>query len=78
MRTIKLTDEQAKFLEGILEREMDEEFLYQVDGNKDTQYYAELLALYKKVLGQPMNFIEAFAISDIVGQYEKQLEELRR
>ena len=78
MRTISLTNEQAEFLEGLLEREMDEEFLYQVDGNKDTQYYADLLALYKKVQGKPMNFIEAFAISDIVGQYEKQLEELRK
>ena len=77
MRTIKLTDEQAQLLEKLLEHEMDEEFLYQVDGDKETDYYAKLLDLYKAIQAKPRNGIEAFVIGDIIECRRKEMEEIK-
>lgn len=78
MRTIKLTDEQAEFLEKLLEHEMTEEFVFQADGAHDPEYYETVLNLYKAIQKKPRNFMEAFVLDDIIGDREKELEELRR
>lgn len=76
MRTIKLTDEQAKFLEGILERELDAEFVNPADDRGDL--YNKTLEIYKAVQPKPRNFIEALVIRDILNERNKELEELRK
>lgn len=78
MRTIHLTEEQAQLLETLIEHELDEEFIYQADGSGDAEHYAAVLDLYKAIRKKPRNFIEQFALDDMLSQRIEELEEIKR
>ena len=76
MRRITLTDGQAELLEKLLEREMDEEWLYQMDGFRDPAHYKDVLGLYKAIQRKPRNLIEAFAIKGLTSDRDRDLAEI--
>lgn len=76
MRRITLTDEQAELLERLLEREMDEEWLYQMDGFRDPAHYKDVLSLYKAIQPKPRNFIDALSIKGLMSDRDRELAEI--
>lgn len=74
MRNIKLTDEQAEWLEGILERELDDEY---IDPDEGGDYYARTLEVYKAIQRKPRHFIDGLILQDLIGKREEQLKEIK-
>lgn len=78
MRTIKLTEEQYTTLENLLEYEIDQEYIYQYNGEKATDYLEDLVNLYEAIKRkQADNFIEALVSQDLVEGKRKLIEELK-
>lgn len=74
MRTIKLTDEQAELLEKLLLHELDEEFVFQADGDCDPAHYEAVLEILKAVY-QPSGLTIGTPL--IIQQRENELAEIR-
>lgn len=74
-RVFALTKEQWEFLNKILNKELDEEYINPAsDGGA---YYEATLDVYKAIQPKPMNFIEAYALKDDLENREKELAEIK-
>jgi hypothetical protein len=75
MRTIKLTDAQAELLERLLLNDLDEEFVFQADGDCNPVHYEAVLEILKAVY-QPSGLTIGTPL--IIQQREEELAEIRR
>jgi len=75
MRTIKLTDAQADLLERLLLNDLDEEFVFQADGDCNPAHYEAVLEILKAVY-QPSGLTIGTPL--IIQQREEELAEIRR
>ena len=75
MRTIKLTDAQAELLERLLLNDLDEEFVFQADGDCNPAHYEAVLEILKAVY-QPSGLTIGTPL--IIQQREEELAEIRR
>ena len=75
MRTIELTDVQADFLEDLLLHELDEEFVFQADGDCDPAHYEAVLGILKAVY-RPAGLTIGMPL--IIQKREDELAEIRR
>ena len=72
IRKIEMDEALASKLEMLLEREMDDEFIYQAEGDGDDTYFAELVEIYKAILPKPRNAFEAIRQADLIDGIEEQ------
>ena len=78
MKTIKLSDKQFETLERLLDYEIEQEYIYQSNGDKDTELLENYIELYETIYTkQASNIIEALVFEDLVESKKKLLEELK-
>jgi len=78
MKTIKLTDKQFETLERLLDYEIEQEYIYQSNGDKDTELLEDYIDLYEALYTkQARSFIEAIVFEDLVESKKKLLGELK-
>ena len=75
-KTIRLNDDQMRTLEQLLAREFEQEWLYQIDGDKETWLLWEYYSLYEAIMGKPKNIIEGFATIDVLKTLRNKIEEV--
>lgn len=75
MRTIKLTEEQANLLEDLLLHELDDEFIYEMENDKNPSYYEEVLNLFKAVYRPSATIL--FGNSSVIQAREDELKQIK-
>jgi hypothetical protein len=75
-KTIRLNDDQMRTLEQLLAREFEQEWLYQIDGDKETWLLWEYYSLYEAIMGKPKNAIEGFATFDVLRTLKNKIAEV--
>ena len=78
MKTIKLTDEQYDALYRLLLREWDQEWLFQIDGDKDTEWLEEYYSLYEAMFQKPKSIIDVMVNTDILAKLRKEIKEVKQ
>lgn len=75
-KTIRLNDDQMRTLERLLAQKFEQEWLYQIDGDKETWLLWEYYSLYEAIMGKPKNAIEGFATFDVLRTLRNKIEEV--
>jgi len=75
-KTIRLNDDQMRTLERLLAQEFEQEWLYQIDGDKETWLLWEYYSLYEAIMGKPKNAMEKFVTLDVLKTLKDKIAEV--
>lgn len=79
MKTLVLTDEEFATLETLFDCEWQQEWQFQVDGDKDTHWLERYFEVYKKMVNAKYSQgIERFVAKDLIDRKQKEIEEVRK